>query len=555
MHLSELQMYFVRACKEKNLKEVCFVPNKFMLYLYTIKSMKLSQVYYRLRKIMKMNCTIGSSAILQYQTVNRIVTISELDFDPVFLARFNVEEIMGNKVTFLHSSRNFSWNEDWNFKDKSALWNFNLHYFEFLFPLLYAYKETGNACYLEKSKTCIQSWVVMNPKNKKGAGWSSYTIALRLTNWLSYYEYIKNELDESFKKTMLDSMFEQYRHLSLHVEKDLLGNHYFENLKALLLCSIFFKDDLMFHKVLKEYKKECQEQILGDGMHFELSPMYHKIIFEDVVRVAITLRESGHKDNEIESYIQPMLNVAWSLEEGLERIPLFNDSGNNVAKSLNSLVNVCETYFGLKPVYISQMKESGFYIFKFGQWKAIVDAGQPGPSYIPGHAHCDAMSFELFKNGKPVIVNCGTYGYQCEERGFFRSTAAHNTVMIDGIEQSQCWAAFRLAKKSSLSILNIADTSISMELTDQKGNKVQRTISIDDNYVSIKDLAKGHKLSVYYHFASDISEDAYTVKENNVKFSKEIMEYAEDYGEIKAVKSLRFEASDALTVTITLDSI
>ena len=94
-----------------------------------------------------------------------------------------------------------------------------------------------------------------------------------------------------------------------------------------------------------------------------------------------------------------------------------------------------------------------------------------------------------------------------------------------------------------------------MELTDQKGNKVQRTISIDDNYVSIKDLAKGHKLSVYYHFASDISEDAYTVKENNVKISKEIMEYAEDYGEIKAVKSLRSEASDALTVTITLDSI
>ena len=43
---------------------------------------------------------------------------------------------------------------------------------------------------------------------------------------------------------------------------------------------------------------------------------------------------------------------------------------------------------------------SGFYIFKQNDWKLIVDAGQPGPAYIPGHAHCDAMSFELFKAGE-----------------------------------------------------------------------------------------------------------------------------------------------------------
>ena len=55
------------------------------------------------------------------------------------------------------------------------------------------------------------------------------------------------------------------------------------------------------------------------------------------------------------------------------------------------------------------MKDSGFYIFKNGPWKLVVDAGQPGPAYIPGHAHCDAMSYELFKDGKPVLMNCGTY--------------------------------------------------------------------------------------------------------------------------------------------------
>ena len=66
----------------------------------------------------------------------------------------------------------------------------------------------------------------------------------------------------------------------------------------------------------------------------------------------------------------------------------------------------------------SRFVDSGFYIFKQNDWKLIVDAGQPGPAYIPGHAHCDTMSFELFRAGKPVIVNCGTYAYQCKERSF-----------------------------------------------------------------------------------------------------------------------------------------
>lgn len=41
-------------------------------------------------------------------------------------------------------------------------------------------------------------------------------------------------------------------------------------------------------------------------------------------------------DCEVDGYLQPMLDAAWSLEEGLDRIPLFNDAGNNVAKSLPS---------------------------------------------------------------------------------------------------------------------------------------------------------------------------------------------------------------------------
>ena len=123
--------------------------------------------------------------------------------------------------------------------EETPLWNFNLHYFEFLFPLLKVYKDTKQKKYLDKTKYCIQSWIKQNLKGK-GIGWASYTLALRLTNWISYYTYIEDELDQEFQNLMLKSMHEQYQYLAVHAEKDLLGNHYFEDLKTLILCAIFF---------------------------------------------------------------------------------------------------------------------------------------------------------------------------------------------------------------------------------------------------------------------------------------------------------------------------
>lgn len=380
------------------------------LYFNTCKKMKPSQVYYRLAKKVGIKCTLGCTPeekVLQAIPVN---TPEELDFDQKFLARFDADEFVEDRIMFLHSRETFDWTSEWEFKGKSALWNFNLHYFEYLFSLVKAYRDTGNRKYLDKTIFCMNNWITKNPKGK-GTGWSPYPIDLRLTNWLGYYSAVGSELPDEFRNRLLNSMYEQYCYLSEHLEKDILGNHYFEDLKTLVLCSIFFEDDKMLDVSRKAFVAECREEILPDGMHFELSPMYHKIVLEGVLRVAVALRGAGKKCQEVEEYIQPMLDVAWSLEEGLDRIPLFNDGGNNVAKSLDALVNLCKQEFGVIPRFKSQFRDSGFYIFKWGVWKMVVDAGQPGPDYIPGHAHCDAMSFELFENGKPIIVNCGTYAH------------------------------------------------------------------------------------------------------------------------------------------------
>lgn len=485
-------------------------PCKISLYLDTVRYLKPSQIYYRIKKMLKMGCSLGAypkSIGLDF-VPSTFDTVEELDFDPVFLARFPVEKIMEDKVTLLHESEDFHWNEPWNFPNRTPLWNYNLHYFEYLFPLIKVYKDTGDRQYFEKIKEVIQAWIEQNPCGAR-PGWEPYPTALRLTNWLSIYTHLESDFsaDHQFQKELIHSVWEQYDFLAHHLEKDLLGNHYFEDLKALVLCSLFFKDEEMLKKSLAEFYKQCREQILPDGMHFELSPMYHKLIFEDVMRVAVALRGAGKKDGEIESYLQSMLDVAYSLEEGLDRIPLFNDCGNNVAKSLDALCKAAKTHFDLTPKYKGKLPDSGYYIFKQGDWKLIVDAGQPGPTYLPGHAHCDAMSFELFKAGKPVIVNCGTYTYQCKERAFFRSTAAHNTVQVENVEQSECWGTFRMGRRSRTEVSSCSKNCIEMKMQDQKRNTIIRNIDFSDSSLSVSDISNRCTLTSFIHPADDVKID------------------------------------------------
>ena len=300
--------------------------------------------------------------------------------------------------------------------------------------------------------------------------------------------------------------------------------------------------------VLREFKLQCREQILSDGMHFELSPMYHNIILEDMFRVAMALRKAGSPDQEVEKYLSPMINVAFSLGEGLDRVPLFNDGGNNVSKSLDSLLDTARNCFEIIPAYCASFPESGYYIFKQGPWKLIVDAGMPGPRCNPGHAHCDAMSYELFRDGKPILVNCGTYAYQCKERNFFRSTAAHNTAMVEGGEQSDMWGTFRMAKGSIIQQVKLQKQGIEMEMTDQRGHVIRRIIQFHPDKLVIEDVAKESvwlRGFVHYYKKIRICTQCQTALKQ--------YEYAQEYGEKEYITGVEFKGNSMLKYAVILN--
>lgn len=522
------------------------MSGKIQLYFHTIRYLKPRQVFYRAGRYLGITSTLRGMQVSPMETCIPLRALEVLDYDPTFLCRFSVPELLSDRITLLHESEIMDWNGSWHKASRSRLWNFNLHYFEYLHTLTKAFLDTGDTRCLEKTVQNIRGWISQNPKSQAGDGWSSYTVSLRLTNWLAYYSAVSRYLDAAFRKELTASIHEQYVWLSTHLELDILGNHYFENLKTLVLCALFFHDTSALSTALPAFRRECREEILPDGMHFELSPMYHKIVLEGLLRVCIALRDAGMQDRQLEALAQSMLDAAYSMEAGLVRTPLFNDSGDNVAKSLQALLSCAAQHLELQPTRSASLPDSGYYFLEKGPWRLIVDAGATGPDYIPGHAHCDAMSFELYRNGQPVLVNSGTYAYQCSQRHWFRSTEAHNTVQISGVDQSQIWSTFRLACRSRTRVLEQTTDHICMEMTDYRKNRIRREIRLTEASLSIHDQAAGKPLQSHLH-----SLIAIKIR-SNAAITQKQSPYAPEYGKLQTIDHITVTGTDTLVIQISL---
>jgi len=92
-------------------------------------------------------------------------------------------------------------------------------------------------------------------------------------------------------------------------------------------------------------------------------------------------------------------------------------------------------------------EQGGYYLMSAGaqgQITAIVDCGPLGYRSIAAHGHADALSLVLTVQGRPLLVDPGTYTYVAKDpyRNYFRSTRAHNTVEVDGLDQSEMLGPF-----------------------------------------------------------------------------------------------------------------
>lgn len=359
--------------------------------------------------------------------------------------------------TFLNEKRSLS-SGGWNDPAASMLWRYNLHYFDFLLS-------SGSAP--ASARAMIDRWIIDNPPLAL-PGWEPYPTSRRIVNWIKWLC-----AGNDGPPTMIASLALQARALAARPEYHLLGNHLFANAKALIFAGLFFgREEAMLWLAdgLRILTRELPEQILADGGHFELSPMYHAAFFEDVLDLINIMRCFGSADLEpttrlLEAAVGEMTEWLAVMTHPDGHPAFFNDTATDVAPTAGVL-GAYAARLGFAaitpPAGATDLAASGYYRIARGDATLIADVAHIGPDYLPGHAHADSLSFELSIKDQRIIVNGGTSVYGTgAERLRQRGTPAHNTVCVDGRNSSDVWSGFRVGQRARIvtRAITISDAS------------------------------------------------------------------------------------------------
>jgi uncharacterized heparinase superfamily protein len=264
---------------------------------------------------------------------------------------------------------------------------------------------------------------------------------------------------------------------------------------------------------------------LEDGGHFERSIMYHQIMLFRILdcwnMMKINLSFKPIAENEISlNLIEKILSFLQTITFQNGDIPLVNDAAKNIAPTTKQLTEYANQ-LNIKGSAV-KLSASGYRKFSNERYELLVDVGNIAPDYLPGHAHADTLSFVLYVNQKPFIVDTGTSTYENNEiRQSERSTSAHNTVQIGNFEQSEMWSSFRVGRRAKATILSENEHQITAihDGYKQLGIIHERTFIADYQQVIIKDKIIGtakypQKAFLHFHPSVNLSIEGNIIKTN-----------------------------------------
>ena len=524
-------------------------------YYHTIKYLKLEQlwfqVYYKSRT--KIRHLFGWKVKYTFYKEGHRILFSPF---PQKVISYKGE----NTFCFLNQTHRF--NGIWDDRTLGDLWRYNLNYMDFILQPSLEVKE---------GVAWIEHFISALDTNKIAT--DPYPISLRGINWIKFISLNWEKLSDSERKKIDTSLYSQYRALYGHTERHLMANHYLENGFSLLFAAVYFRDKFFWRKAKNIIKQQLNEQILPDGAHYELSPMYHCIILERVLDCCNLLDSATTNHFEDWDTLRNLLNrKACQMLEWLDaiviandQIPLLNDSAYKIALLPETLRNYARS-LGLK-WGSGTLSISGYRRIVRPHYEAVLDMAPLGVSYNLGHSHADTGTFLLWVNGRELLVDTGTSTYSAgKRRDYERSTHAHNTVVINHENSSKVWGAFRCAQRAQVIIE--ADGPDIYTLTHDgyrdKGIICRRSFVCKEESLEIIDTIENsasHNAVAYFHLSPSIQilkVDDYKVITNEAIFTFEGCEslqlvkkrVAEEYNILKSSLCLHVEFSGMLHTII-----
>lgn len=368
--------------------------------------------------------------------------------------------------------------------DHKMIWELNRH--QHLVLLAQAFLLRDDPRYVDEIEAELESWFAANPFHR-GINWASaLEVAFRALSWLWIWHLAGNHLRENLRRRLLEGLYQHGTHVANNL------SHYFSPNTHLLGEAVALHALGCLMPALPNARRwrelgravvheQMRRQVRDDGSHFEQSAYYHvyaldMFLFHAVIEPA----EKPYIDKlaRMAEYLQAIMGPAW-------RLPLVGDDdggrffypygvrdefGRASLAACGAFLNrpewirdaadlyeLAAWWLGPRAVDARSatparrshlFAHSGIAVMAGRDAHIVADAGPFGP-WGAGHSHSDTLSFVARVGDEDILIDPGTYTYVGDraERDWFRGSAAHNTIRIDGRDQAIPANPFRWEEK------------------------------------------------------------------------------------------------------------
>ncbi|HYY56082.1 MAG TPA: alginate lyase family protein [Pyrinomonadaceae bacterium] len=344
-----------------------------------------------------------------------------------------------------------------------AEWRIEWSKFYYGLDLAAAFRLTGDCKFLRVWERLVLSWIDQVPVDFD----SSDVAGRRIQNWIYAWDLFAQSprfsgFADGFEERILSSLSEQIGRVRQHLTAQ--RNHRTLELYALFIAALALPEldaqGALLDFAVTELHSNLLADVRADGVHCESSTHYHMLVLRSFLGVRENARRFGlFLPSGFDSHLERACEFAMHCHRPDGLIPALSDGDTG---SYAPLLELAARLFsrpdflyvasggrrGSSPLQRNVSFPYGGYYIQRSDWgeggNAYADARflifDCGPLGDGGHGHYDLLSVEIAGGGRPLIVDPGRYTYSEHGlrnwRRWFKGTAAHNTVCVDGRDQT-----------------------------------------------------------------------------------------------------------------------
>jgi hypothetical protein len=455
--------------------------------------------------------------------------------------------------------------------DIKPVWELNRHLH--WVRLAQAHVLSAEPRYLRGVAQQIGSWLDQCPPLQEPNWSSSLELAIRLVNWSVVWEMqggwdgalFKSAEGQQLRSRWLESIYRHCQFISQNLSRhSSANNHLIGELMGLYVGArtwpCWDRSGAWAVQAKAELEREAVLQHYADGVNREQAIAYQAFTCECLTIAGVYGRRTADPFSDGYWHIlQRAFRFLRSVKDAGGHFPMVGDADDGAVLRLEprqgygraaKLLAVGDALFGEHPLqrwsdtakwllgdsgsrFPARVDESltdwrfpdgGYFLFgsnfgEAGEIKGMVDCGPLGYLGIAAHGHADALAIVLSIAGEECLVDPGTFSYWSDYqwRDYFRGTAAHNTVRVDGMDQSVGGGRFMWTRKAQVSVERAPSSPASFDFAGSHDGyrrlrdpvRHTRKVAYDDaaKCLLVKDDILGksiHTVEQFWHFAPNI---------------------------------------------------